>query len=298
MDQGFTSLPVSVIRSNSLLAATLAPTDVQRWAELFKLHGLLAPVVVRPDKDGGYMVVVGQPELEAVRQLQIRQTDAIVVDCGEETEAHKLSLRLLSLRNCSNHLEEALIIQAILKDPKVSQTDLAKMCGRSLSWVTKRMSLVSSLTPQVVDLVARKQLPPATAQEIAKLPAAVQHRFAMRVVEDKIPKSVVERLISLYNSKNASEQARRQILASPASALSELAKEAKKLANEPKRADDRRLEKGYRLLAQLLDRLLDLLTAAQFPAEIVAALEERVGRFLDKLHECQQHFPQGKEDAA
>ena len=185
-----------------------------------------------------------------------------------------------------------------MKDPAVSQTELAKMCGRSLSWVTKRMSLVGALTPRVVDLVARKQLPPATAQEIARLPRTVQHRFAIRVVEEKVPKSVVERLVALYNAADASEEARRQILVSPASALSKLEKEAKQPAHAKPAGHDEhpRLEKWHRMLGRLLDKLLDLLVKAECPVEIMAAMEAQVRNFLHKLQECQQRFPRGKEE--
>jgi ParB family chromosome partitioning protein len=288
------SVPVNLIRSNGLLAATVTPPDVERWAELIQQHGPLAPVVVRAVA-GGYMVVAGEPELEAVRHLHIQKTHAVVVGCASDTEAHKLSLQLLSLRRCSNHLEEALIIKEVLKDPQVSQTDLAKACGHSVSWVNKRLSLVSALTSNVVDLVACKQLSPTTAQEIAKLPRIAQHKFAVRVVTDKLPKSTVEKLVSLYNSPDTTAGLRQQILMDPSDVFAQLAKGTTKLTQPMAKKEDKQFEKACRLLRHVLDQLLALFTQTPITQESEVILERIVTDFLHKLRECSQDFPQGKE---
>jgi ParB family chromosome partitioning protein len=294
-----TALPLGMIRGNAFLRAAVTQDEIERWKALFSRHGPLAPLVVRPAGDGGYYVIAGERELEAVRELKASTTDAVVVPLEGDTEAHKLSLQLLSLRNSPNHLEEALIIREILKDKTVSQADLAKLCGHSLSWVSKRLHLVQSLESTVVDLVSQRVLPPATAQEIAKLPPARQHTFACRVVADRIPKSVVEKLVSLYNAPDTSEELRKQILASPKGTLDRLQQDTDRLKRPVMEDDGQRLSKAARLLQRLFDQIVALASAqrlTEHQCSIISYIKTLIKDFLARLDELVEaaDFPQGK----
>jgi ParB/RepB/Spo0J family partition protein len=293
------ALPVGVIRGNAFLSAAFTQDEVNRWKSVFERHGPVTPLVVRPAGDGSYLVINGERELEAVRELKVSKTDAVVVPLASDSDAHKLSLQLLSLRSLSNHLEEALIIQEILKDTAVSQANLAKLCGRSISWVSKRLNLVQSLESAVVGLVSQRVLHPATAQEIAKLPPSKQHPFACRVVADQIPKSVVEKLISVFNAPQTSDELRRQILASPKGALDRIQAATTGLGRSDTPIEDKQLKKACHLLERLFDQTISLLTSnppAQQQSGSIAWIRELTEGFLARLASltASMDFPQGK----
>ena len=296
-----TAIPLGVIRGNAFLRAAVTKKEIDRWKTLFGRHGPLAPLVVRPAKDGGFRVIAGERELEAARELKVSTADVVVVPLESDTEAHKLSLQLLSLRNSPNHLEEALIIREVLYDKTVSQADLAKLCGHSLSWVSKRLHLVQSLEDTVIDLVSQRVLAPATAQEIAKLPSAHQHAFACRVVADRIPKSVVEKLVSLYNASGASDELRKRILACPQDTLEAIRRDAERLGRPAVEEDatNKRLEKASRLLDRLLEEIVTLASTqplSQRQCTIVRRIRELSEAFALRLEVLLEtpNFPQGK----
>lgn len=298
------ALPLDVIRSNACLAAGVTDEAVQQWKEVFARHGPVTSMVVRPAPDGGYVVVAGEAELEALRALEIHRTETVVAPVTEPDEAHRLSLQLLCLRHASHHLEEALIMKEILRDPGVSQSDLARLCGRSLSWVSKRMRLVDSLKPSVVTLVARRLLAPASAQEIAKLPPKEQYRFANRVISDRMPKSAVERLVSLYHAKGTSDELRSRILSAPKDVWATLQQNVAAIERSPspQEGDDSRPERACRLLERLFERIRALWPADRPPhareSPHIARMRALTEDFLAHVTalETASHFPRGKEN--
>lgn len=93
---------------------------------------------------------------------------------------------------CQNHLQ--------------TQSEVAFMLGRSVSWVSKRLALSDRLATSVVELVQAGQICSHTAQEIARLPGDVQQTFAGKVITEHLPKSTVERLVSTYYSSQTPQE--------------------------------------------------------------------------------------------
>ena len=174
-------LSLSRIVDNPLLSVSMRDSDVHHCMRGIKQYGLLNPLVLCRSEEGHYRVVAGSCELEALRKMKIKQTDAVVVGGLSATEMYHLSLHLLSLRTSKDSLAEAFLVQRLLQDSKLSQADVALMVGHSVSWVSKRALLAERLAPSVQSMVMEKLLPARTAQEIAKLPPQAQHSFAVRV---------------------------------------------------------------------------------------------------------------------
>lgn len=212
-------LALARIVDNPLLSAALTDRDVQHCFRGIKQYGLLSPLVLHKSDGEHYTVLAGACELQALRKMKIKQTDAVVVAGINDNQAHQLSLHLLSLRSTKDSLTEAFLVQKLLKDPDLSQADVALMVGRSVSWVSKRALLVERLDPTVQALVMDKVLPARTAQEIAKLPLKFQHSFAVKVISESMPKSAVEHLVAAYNRGDTTAAVKRHILESPKQAL-------------------------------------------------------------------------------
>ena len=250
-------LNVSTIRDNDLLSISIENKDIDRCEKTIREYGgLLTPLVVRALDNGSHMLVSGECELLALQNVGMSTIEAIIVDCENDAEANKLSLLLISLRQSPNPLSEGLILQELLKDGKVNQFQAASLVGKSISWVSKRISLVTRLNKSVVMMVAEKRICSHTAQEIAKLPGEFQQAFAVKVIMDSLPKSAVEKLIAAYNTENISSSLKESILKYPKEALirvTESFKESEKVRKN--RVDtpsvDSRLYSGLQLIAKL-----------------------------------------------
>lgn len=148
--------------------------------------GLLTPPVVGNFKDGTQLLISGECEFMALKEMGIKKVDAVSVPIVEDEEGDKLSLLLSCLKKSPNALSEAIFMAQMIKTGRYTQLQLAEMLGKSSSWVNKRISLVTRLNPAVREMVTMKQLCPHSAQEISRLPQDVQHDFYTKIVtEDK-----------------------------------------------------------------------------------------------------------------
>jgi hypothetical protein len=96
------------------------------------------------------------------------------------------------------------------------------MLGKSASWVSNRLSLVTRLDANVYELVKSGLLEPRSAQDIARLPADVQFTFAETAVREGLPKSAVEQLVGAYNDEGCPRAVKEQIVSNPRAALKRL----------------------------------------------------------------------------
>lgn len=291
-------LSLSRVTDNPLLAVSIRDDDVQHCMRGIEQYGLLDPLVLSRGEDGRYIVVSGSCELQALRKMKVKQTDAVVIAGLNVDQIHQLSLHLLSLRSSKDPLAEALLVQKLLQDGKLSQSDVAMMVGRSVSWVSKRALLAERLDPSVQTMVMDKILSARTAQEIAKLPPQSQHSFATRVVSESMPKSAVEHLVATYNRADTTLAVKRQILESPRQALPYCTpkKQVRPLVtlDQDVMVQNKRLHNCIRLLFKLTSELESLWGEVPIPEAIRNALHQALER-LNYLENLEFTFAPGQK---
>jgi len=215
-------IPVREIRGNTVLALSVDSREMARCEKAIREYGPLSPVVVR-SVDGVYQVLAGECERMVMTRLRQKTTPAVVIDRLGDQDAALLALLLSALKRSPTALTEGLLLRELCQGYHQSQTETAFLVGRSVSWVNKRLALAERLVKSVVDLVKAVQIPPGTAQEIARLPDDAQQVFAGRVVRDKLAKSVIEKIVRAYNDPGTPETVRRSILERPLDVLPLLA---------------------------------------------------------------------------
>jgi ParB family chromosome partitioning protein len=212
------------IKNNQILALSVEKRDVERCEDVIREYGLLTPPVVGSFGNGGRIVLSGECEMLALRGMGIKSVDAVTIPINEE-EAPKISLLISMLKKNPNAISEGLMLNELLKGGKYNQYQMGNLFGKSKSWVSKRISLVTRLKSAVCELVTKKQLCPHSAQEISRLPQEVQHEFAARVVQEGLPKSAVETLVSSFNNPNTPDCLKKQIIEHPGHAIEKIIKE-------------------------------------------------------------------------
>jgi len=214
-----TRIETSCVQDNQVLALSVNRQDVDRCTKVIRQYGLLMPPVVGSFTDGTRLVLSGECEFLALREMGIKSADAVAVRIDERDEGDKLSLLLSSLRKNPNALSEGLLITRIFKTGSFTQSQLGEMLGKSVSWVNKRICLITRLHPAVRELVTQKHLCPHSAQEIARLPEEIQHAFSVKAIQEGLPKSSVEVLVAAFNAPNCPEEMKEQIVEKPRLAL-------------------------------------------------------------------------------
>lgn len=222
-EQLITRVETACVKDNQVLSLSVNRQDVERCARVIREYGLLTPPVVGDFPDGTRMVLSGECEFLALREMGIRSVEAVAVPILEERDSSRLSLLLSSLRKSPNALSEGMLVVQLLKTGQYTQLQVGEMLGKSVSWVNKRISLITRLHPAVRELVTLKQLCPHSAQEIARLPEEIQHAFSTKVVQEGLPKSAVEVLVEAYNKKGCPDSFKKQMLDHPRHALEKVA---------------------------------------------------------------------------
>jgi len=210
---------VATVAGNKTLAAAVDRRAIERCKEAIEKLGVLHTPVIGTAKGGKRIILSGQCELTALRELGVKKMDAIEVDiAGGAAASAKLTLLLLSLQGRPGALCEGLLLQEAV-GAGVPRLEIQGMLGKSASWVSNRLSLVTRLDSSVYEMVKGGLLEPRSAEEIARLPAEAQFAFAEVAVREGLPKSAIESLVSGYRDGSCPDAVRAQIIGNPREAL-------------------------------------------------------------------------------
>lgn len=278
-------IPLKAIQGNTVLAISVSNRELERCEKAIREYGLINPVVVRRCAQGHYQVLAGECERMVLARMCQTTTQAVVMEPLEEVDATRLALLLSSLKQSPNALSEGLLLKELCQVGRHTQTEVAFMISRSVSWVNKRLALAERLVASVVELVRVGQLCPHTAQEIARMPEAVQQTFANKVITERLAKSVVERLVSIYNNPKTPREVRKSVLENPQATLGWLAETEKPRSSKPKEDTEPKL-----LVLQRLRNALALLFRLTGEAEgLLASLAVEDRQVLEPmLRQCVQ----------
>lgn len=245
---------IKTIPKNRMLSLSITQTQKALCEKSIRQYGLLTPIVLMEKPSGDLLTLTGENELEILKEMNVTKADVFVTRLKDRSDTCKVILLLSSLQKGLNALSEGLILRELMKTGGYTQKELAENLMKSKSWVSKRLSLAEQLNAAVSEMVLAKQLCPASAQDISRLPQEVQHRFALEVYAKNISKSTVERLVTAYNSKTTPEAVKQEIIKNPVSAANAVnaAKFEKCSDNDIKKDISSRFDAAIRLVLKLV----------------------------------------------
>ena len=148
-------------------------------------------------------------------------------------------------------LEEAWLVQSLVREDGLSQSEVAELLGRHKSWVCRRLALLEKLCADVRQELEVGLLTPTAAREIARLPAGNQSEVLDVSRREALSGDELGGVVRLLLGAVTAEQ-KQFVLAKPREALGQV-------DAAPKEGWDPRLSaRGNRVskqLAVLLDRL-------------------------------------------
>jgi len=133
-------------------------------------HGQQTPVVtVAASEPERYVLIDGYRRVDALRELARDEVSALVLEMGE-ADALIVGHRVERSRPRSA-LEDGWLLRELVERHGLTQEVLAVRLGRSPSWVSRRLSLVTVL-PEAVQMAVRLGRVPAHAAEKSLVPLA------------------------------------------------------------------------------------------------------------------------------
>jgi ParB family chromosome partitioning protein len=145
--------------------------------------GLLEPIVVRPVGDG-FEVVAGNRRLEACRKLKFNSIPCHIVELDDK-EAYEVSLTENIQRRALNPIEEGRAFEKYTNDYGYGGvSELARRIGRSHSYVSRRIALLS-LPDSIKEEIVCRRTSPTVANELLSLDEVNKAELSEFITEAK-----------------------------------------------------------------------------------------------------------------
>jgi ParB/RepB/Spo0J family partition protein len=125
--------------------------DLKYFAETIKVIGVLQPITARKGEDGEIFCVTGERRVRAARIAGKKTIHAIFIRPDAKVNSLELSLIENLHRKGLKPLEEAESLQRLKEEHNYTDTDLARIMGRSRVTITELLS-INRLPDQVKEL--------------------------------------------------------------------------------------------------------------------------------------------------
>jgi hypothetical protein len=264
------------------------PPAEEAMAGSLRRWGQLSPLVACADGPG-LELLDGFKRLTAAQQVVGWTTLSVrLIDVDERT-AKAAILGLNREQRPVRELEEAWIVQALVRDDGLTQVEAAHLLGQHKSWVCRRLALLERLSVEVKEDLRLGLLGPALARQLTRLPAGNQQAVLALTRRETLTAQEVSGVIELLAGASPDQAA--FVLQKPREALAQ----ARGL---PPALRDPRLSRAgnwlARHLAQALEALLRMEHWLRTPGErelterdreIVQPLLERLGDQADAVAE-------------
>jgi hypothetical protein len=219
--------------------------SLRRW-------GQLAPVVacVRGEK---LELLDGFKRHAAARQIVGMTLSVRVLEVDEPT-AKAAILGLNRGQRATRELEEAWIVQGLVRDDQMTQVEAAHLLGRHKSWVCRRLALLEKLSASVKEDLRLGLVGPSLARQLTRLPVGNQEALLALTRRETLTAQEVSGVIDLL--QGASPEQAAFVLHKPREALA-LAHGAPTALRDP------RLSRAGNWLAKHLAQALEALVRVE-----------------------------------
>ncbi len=194
------------------------PSAEEAMAGSLRRWGQLSPVVAYR-RGQGLELLDGFKRLAAARQVAGWTTLSVRVLAVDERAAKVAILGLNRGTRGTRELEEAWIVQALVRDDGLTQVEAAHLLGQHKSWVCRRLALLKKLSDEVKEELRLGLVGPSLARQLTRLPAGNQQAVLALTRQQTLTAEEVTGLIDLL--QGASPEQAAFVLSKPRQALAQ-----------------------------------------------------------------------------
>ena len=178
---------------------------LQELAESIREHGVLQPILVRPQIYGDYQIVAGERRYRASRIAGLTEIPAIIRELSD-SETMQIALIENLQRSDLSVLEEAKGYKTLIDEYGFSQEDVARTVGKSRSAVANTLRLLG-LPEDVVPFLDDGRLSAGHARALL----AIEDKKAIKQTAEKVAKEGLsvretESLVKKINTSKPSKK--------------------------------------------------------------------------------------------
>ncbi len=212
LTEGTTMLPIGDIDPDRSQPRTEFDEEaLQELADSIASHGILQPILVRPQSDGSYRIVAGERRWRAARIAGLTKVP-VVIKVLDDKEAAAIALIENLQREDLNPMEEALGIRRLMDDFGLTQSEAAEKLSKSRPAVANALRLLQ-LPDDCIELVSDGTLSAGHARTLLGLENKdMIYDVALTVSEKGLSVRETEKLVKNLN-KPPKEEAKAEPVA-------------------------------------------------------------------------------------
>ena len=196
-------LSISDLVSNQLQPRKIFDEDnLQDLINSIKERGIIQPIIVRNSKNikGKFEIIAGERRWLAAQKAGMHEVPVVITEVDDLK-----SLEFAIVENVQRHdlnaIEEAQGYQSLINDFGYDQEKVAKFIGKSRSYITNCLRLLS-LPDGVIKLVESKKLSPGHAKILVGLDNA--DFVAQKIIEKSLSVRQAENFVKIFKVRRQS----------------------------------------------------------------------------------------------
>ena len=172
-------------------------------------HGILQPIIVKPEEAGRYKIISGERRWRAARMAGIIDIPVIIRDIDDQTCAEIALIENLQ-REDLNIIEEAKGYRQLMNDYALTQETIAKRVGKSRPVIANALRILS-LPEETLALVEDGSLTSGHARALLPLYEKLSEKDFAGLIKDILEKNMTVRdLENLYKKLSGKPQEKQQ----------------------------------------------------------------------------------------
>ena len=226
-----TQQPLSALDERYARLRVAQPRQTKAMVESLRRYGQLSPVVAC-QRGERVALVDGHKRLSAARALELETLTVKVLPLGERAAVAAVYGLNRGGRGLVD-LEEAMVVQELIRQQGMTQPEVGELLGHDKSWVSRRLMLVERLCDEVRDDVRVGLIPASVAREVARLPRGNQPEVAAAVHKNGLTCRDAALLVQLFEGTTVRAQ-QEALLSSPHKLLEAHRGHPKAAPNDPR----------------------------------------------------------------
>ncbi len=169
-------------------------TALEELRDSIKIHGVIQPIVLAKNIEGGYIIIAGERRFRASQMAGLKTIPAIIKDYTER-QIKEIALIENLQREDLNPIETAKALRDVMLEYNMTQDELADRIGKSRSAIANTLRLLS-LSAEVIKLVENGKLSAGHARTLVVLSDKnMQYALALKASEDKMSVRDLEKAV-------------------------------------------------------------------------------------------------------
>ena len=204
--QKLLALPCEKLKDHPLRLPFYGQDHLESLVSSISVMGLLEPVLIWGKGDDDYVILSGHYRVRALRRLKKKRTSCRVIACDRH-RAHAIYCTSNLMTRELGALEESHIIAGLILQEGYTREEVARLWGKSKSWVCRRIKLLVDLDPGIKGELMEGRLLPRLAQELCRLPRGnEQERVLSLIKRYHLGKDDAASLIDWWLTANTDER--------------------------------------------------------------------------------------------